>query len=129
MKWSSNKENYRRKFKEKERKKKRKMKEFPENLHVSNKEKFHKINYKRLLAYFRKELYEHIISKEEKDYFVLDTFKRQKGVNNNDMEKMIKTVCTELKDLGWNTQTSYGGTGLFIYANEPPSNCYPDGFN
>lgn len=104
------------------------MKNFSTKLHVDNRENFPKVNYKRVLSFLRKQLFEHIVSHEEKEYFDLNEFRVKKRIKQEEMEKMVETVRNELGELGWKTQTSYGGTGLFIYANEPPTNCYPDGF-
>ena len=104
------------------------MKKFSKKLHVDNRENFHKLNYKRVLALFRKELFNHIVSHEEKDYCDVNEFRVKNRLSPEDVESMVTSVCEELKQLGWKTQTSFGGTGLFIYANEPPANCYPDGF-
>jgi hypothetical protein len=104
------------------------MKYFPDKLKPENKENFESLNYDRVKCYLRRDLYEHIISNEEKDYFELDRFDKERI---NDMEKvtqMINELIPELEKLGWKCQLSFGGTGLFIFENEPPSNCYPDGF-
>ena len=105
------------------------MKYFPSNLHVDNKDNFPDINYNRTQSYLRRDLYTHIISHEEKDYFDLDKFRIEHGTNTETLSKMVEEVCKELTDIGWNTQLSYGGTGLFVYANEVPPNCFPDGFD
>lgn len=106
------------------------MKNFPERLHVKNKDKFSSYNYTRNLCYLRKEIYELIIKGNENDYYVLDNFARK--YVNNDMSmtlKMCEEIMLELKELGWKTKLSYGGTALFIYSTEePPVSCYEDGF-
>ena len=104
------------------------MKNFPDKIKPENKNNFDSMNYERVKCYLRRDLYEHIISHEEKDYFELDAFNKARI---NDMEKvrqMADELVIELEKLGWKCQFSYGGTGLFIFANEPPPNCYPDGF-
>ena len=104
------------------------MKQFPSNLHADNKDNFPKINYARIKAYLRRDLYDHIISREEKDYFELDRFNKERLNNLDILNKMVKEIRGELTKLGWATQLSYGGTGLFVYSGEPPANCFPDGF-
>jgi hypothetical protein len=95
------------------------MKNFPECLNVKNKENFEKINYNRLKCYLRRDLFEHITSHTEDDYFSLDEF--DKRVNNMKITKaLVKELIEELKSLGWNCKTSFGGTGLFIYSSETP---------
>lgn len=106
------------------------MKNFPERLNVNNKQNFSKYNYTRNLCYLRKQIYELIIKENENDYFELDKFARNYLKNNMTiMLEMTEKIRQELKELGWNTKLSYGGTGLFIYSTEnPPTNCYEDGF-
>jgi hypothetical protein len=102
------------------------MKEFSNILNVRNKENFAKVNYDRLKCYLRRDLYEHIISHEEKDYFSLDEF--NKRVNNiNLTRQLVNEVIPELENIGWKCKTSFGGTGLFIYSSDsPPLNCFED---
>lgn len=102
------------------------MKQFPGFLKVKNKENFATLNHERLKCYLRRDLYEHIISHEEKDYFSLDEF--NKRVNNMALTKqLVNEVISELENLDWKCKTSFGGTGLFIYSTEnPPPNCFED---
>jgi hypothetical protein len=102
------------------------MKEFPVNLTPKNKNNFSKLNHHRLKCYLRRDIYEHIISHEEKDYFSLDDFNRR--VNNMNLTKqLVKELIPELQDLGWKCKTSFGCTGLFIYSSDnPPTNCFED---
>jgi hypothetical protein len=102
------------------------MKEFPDSLKPKNIANFSKLNHDRLKCYLRRDLYEHIISHEEKDYFSLDEF--NKRVNNMNLTKqLVKEVIPELEKNGWKCKTSFGGTGLFIYSSEnPPPNCFED---
>jgi hypothetical protein len=104
------------------------MKEFPEILSPKRKDAFQKLNKDRLRCYLRRDIYEHIISHEENEYFSLDEF--NKRINNIELTKeLVKDIIPELEKLGWNCKTSYGGTGLFIYSTpKPPSNCFEDEF-
>lgn len=104
------------------------MKTFPEGLHVKYRTKFPSILYKRVKAYLRRELYEHIISSEETQYFDIDSFDKKWFNDVEKTKKMVEEVRQELHDIGWKTDTSFGGTGLFIYAENKPRNCFPDGF-
>jgi len=104
------------------------MKEFPDKLHSDNKDNFPAMKYERAKAYFRRDLYEHITSKEEKDYYELDRFNKKRLNDVKLMEKMTGEVREELEKLGWKTETSFGHTGLFIFRDERPPNCFPDGF-
>ena len=103
------------------------MKEFPSRLRPENKENFSKYRYERSLAYMRKDIFELVLREDENNYFELDNFARVHSVKKNEMERMRDTVMDELKKLGWNVKTSFGGTGLFIYStDEPPPSCYTD---
>lgn len=102
------------------------MKEFPGFLRPKNKNNFSKLNRERVKCYLRRDIYEHIIMHEEKDYFSLDEF--NKKVNNIELTKqLVKEIIAELESLEWKCKTSFGGTGLFIYSTEnPPLNCFED---
>ena len=102
------------------------MKEFPKILSVSNKEKFSELFYIRMKCYLRKEIYEHMISHQESEYFSLDDFSGKLN-NQESLTKMVKEIQEELKILGWKSKDSFGGTGLFIYSSEnPPTNCWQE---
>jgi len=103
------------------------MKEFPSNLRVENRDNFPQISYSRVKAYLRRDLYEHILMCEESDYFMIDSFNEKWLKDMTKTKKMVTEIREELHELGWHTETSYGETGLFIYANEKPRNCLPDG--
>jgi hypothetical protein len=62
----------------------------------------------------------------ENEYFSLDEFKA-KIKNDKTFDKIVESICEELKILGWKCKTSFGGTGLFIYSTEsPPPSCFED---
>lgn len=105
------------------------MKEFPSRLNVNNKNNFSTYYYERQLCYLRRNIYEHMISKDENSYFELDKFSRNYLDNNTDLiTRMTDVVISELEKLGWKCKTSFGGTGLFIYSTEkPPPSCFEDG--
>ena len=103
------------------------MKEFPLRLNPKNKNNFPQYNYERVLAYMRKDIFEQILLGNENDYFDIEKFAREKSINEEDRNKMINVIIEELKVLGWNTKTSFGNTGLFIYStDEPPPSCHED---
>ena len=103
------------------------MRNFPEKLSIKNKDNFSDFYYNRVLCYMRRDIYDHIISKDENSYFDIDKFSKM-YLNKNDVIKiMIKTIREELENLGWKTKTSYGETALFIYSSEkPPSSCWEE---
>ena len=104
------------------------MREFPSKLKPENKEIFPQLFYNRIKCYLRRDLYEHIISHKENDYFSLDEFNLNHHVKNIDLVKqMIDELIPDLKKLGWKCKTSFGGTGLFIYSTEkPPPSCWEE---
>lgn len=100
------------------------MKKFPETFKPQNKEYFDEKNLERLRCYLRRDIYEHVISHKEDEYFCIEEF--NKRVNNMNMtKKLIDEIICELCHLGWKCKKSYGDTGLFIYSSEkPPGNCW-----
>lgn len=102
------------------------MRDFPSKLTPDNKNSFSDIFYDRMKCYLRRDIYEHVISHDEDDYFSLDNF--NKKINNIELvKKMVHELIPELEQLGWKCKTSYGGTGLFIYSTDnPPANCWED---
>jgi hypothetical protein len=111
------------------------MKKFPSHINIKNKtlvmqpykNNFEEINYQRILELLRKEIYEHLISrKDENDYFDIEIFcKRYNYTEKENFSKILKIVLTEITELGWKTQLSFGDTGLFIYSTkEKPSSCW-----
>jgi hypothetical protein len=102
------------------------MKEFPDILSVKNKSKLGKIKYNRVMCYLRKELYEHILLQPEDIYYEIDAFDKKYNKDMNVTKKMISSAIVELKRLGWKCIVSYGGTGMFIFSDKKPQNCYED---
>lgn len=103
------------------------MKEFPNRFKPENKENFSKYHCERNIAYMRRDIFELVIRGDENNYFDIDKFARNRSLNKNEIEYILKIVMDELKKLGWNVKTSFGGTGLFIYSSEePPPSCYVD---
>lgn len=100
------------------------MKEFPDSLNVSNKDKFPKLAYERWKCYLRRDLYEHILSHKPEDYFSLDKFNSERVENMDITRRLINDLIPELESFGWTCTLSFGGTGLFIYTDEKPANCW-----
>ncbi|GAF77758.1 unnamed protein product [marine sediment metagenome] len=102
------------------------MKSFPNKLLPTNKINFYSYRYNRVLCYFRKEIYEHMLKGDENNYFELDRFSKQYLDNDtNTLKKMTTRIIQELETLGWKCKTSFGDTGLFIYSSEdPPKSCW-----
>lgn len=108
------------------------MKEFSNILNVKNKSSFPAIFYNRVLCYFRQEIYEHIISNDENNYFDLEKCGRKHFKDHKDrvelVDRLSVTIIEELVNLGWKCKLSFGGTALFIYSTEnTPSGCWDDG--
>ncbi len=105
------------------------MKEFPGRLKPENKEKFSQYCYERNIAYMRRDIFELVLLGDENCYFELDNFSKTHKLKKGESTKMCDTVMEELKGLGWNVKTSFGGTGLFVYStDDPPPSCYNEEF-
>ena len=103
------------------------MKSFPKSFLVSNKKNLHKLFFDESLLLFRRSIFEHVISNEETSYFEVDNWCRKHLKNDDDLMKTFVTIIRkELEDFGWKTHLSFGATGLFIYSDEKPVNCYDD---
>lgn len=105
------------------------MKEFPTRLRASNKGNFPQIAFERNICYLRRDIFEHVTTHEENDYFDLEAFSKERLQGDHEaLAKMTEIVMEELGKMGWNCKTSFGGTGLFIYStDEPPPSCFEDG--
>jgi hypothetical protein len=100
---------------------------FPNTIHSDNQSSFEEINYERVLSLFRQEVYELLLKrKDDNEYIDLDSFAaRYCNRKVKTVMKMTDQICSELKNLGWNTKLSFGDTGLFIYSTEnPPISCW-----
>ena len=104
------------------------MRKFPKTIKPENKDNFQNMYITRAKKYLRRDIFEHILISEEKDYFSLDTFfDRVKNLDREISERVVDEVLTELANLGWKVKKSYGGTGIFIYSTEQaPPNCWED---
>ena len=103
------------------------MNSFPSHIHANNQASFQDINYERLLDLFRQEVYELLLKrKDDNEYIDLDSFAaRHFNRKLTTVMKITEQVCSELKNLGWNTKLSFGDTGLFIYSTDnPPRSCW-----
>ncbi len=107
------------------------MRNFLEKISPKNKNSFLEFKRERLGCYLRQHVHENIISrKSESDYICLDIFVSKLNSNTgmsveiSDVSDIIPKICKELQDLGWKTALSFGNTGLFIYENERPNNCF-----
>jgi len=101
------------------------MKNFPSNFTPTN-QNFSEINKKRIQCYLRREIYEHVISHKEDEYFSLDTFSSKFNMKLEDIKEQISCVVEELKNINWKCSYSYGETALFIYREEKPKNCWDE---
>lgn len=101
------------------------MREFPSKLNVKNKETFTALHTERVKCYLRRDIFEHIISNEESDYFSLDKF-NEKYDDLELVKRLVRELIPELELLGWTCQCSFGDTGLFIYSDEKPKNCWEE---
>ena len=104
------------------------MREFSKKINANNKNNFSKYRFDRNLAYLRREITENILIGDEENYFDLDKFKTRFDLVKEDLDKMVEIVSTELRNLDWKVEFTYGQTAMFIYSNDTPSNFYPDEF-
>jgi cob(I)alamin adenosyltransferase len=104
------------------------MKQFPENINVINKNDFPIYLYDRTLCYLRRDIYDHMLKNTEEEYFDLGAFYKIYKTSTESQKKITEVIIKELEDFNWKCQTSFMGTGLFIYACDKPINCWGDGF-
>ncbi len=101
------------------------MREFPDRLHVNNKEKFSQYHFDRSLCYLRRDITEFIFKRGDDDntYFDFDQFKEGRVEDEEILNKLISIIIEELEKLGWKCKKAFGNTGIFIYSTEeqPPS--------
>jgi hypothetical protein len=113
------------------------MKHFPKEFAPKNRNTFPEHYTNRCLAYLRKTIFDLVLNRsyttdqsaeqlaEAEDVFVdLDLFKSEMICNTDIVQQIVSVIREELKSLGWKTQMSYGGTGLFIFSEETPPSCH-----
>lgn len=100
------------------------MKEFPDFFIPNNEQKLTEVNRNRLKCYLRRDIFEHVISHTETDYFSLDDFNNKRTQNMDLAKDLLSEVLVEIKEKGWKCQLSFGGSGLFVYAKDKPKNCW-----
>ena len=100
------------------------MEKFPENIHASQISFFDEILFTENLNKMRKEIYLHILNRNESDFYDIDSFNRKYVKNFNRIKKMTNIIIEELSVLGWKTFLGFGETGLYIFANEKPLNAW-----
>jgi hypothetical protein len=101
------------------------MKKFLIKMNVKNKDSFESYRNDYLKCKLREEIYRHVISKKEEDYFSLDGFSKTQECNIQLTQKLVETLIPEIEKMGWKCKLSFGNTGLFIYStDEPPKNCW-----
>ena len=87
------------------------------NLITNNQEIFVKLNLQRLCKELRQNIYIFLISrKSEEDFF--DITRHTKD------SECLEIIYKELEIAGWKHRLSYGDTGLFIYRENVPKNCW-----
>jgi hypothetical protein len=97
---------------------------FPIILNSNNKLNFSDIYFSLVKKKLRKNLFEHIISHTENDYYSLDEFSNKFNYNIDIVKKAVKDLIQELEKLNWKCALSFGDTGLFIYKDNPPVNLW-----
>lgn len=103
------------------------METFPEHLNPQYKVNFDDIYIDLVTCRLREEIYHHVLSHTENDYFVLDNFYKKWEIESSNQENITELMISELEANGWNCKTAFGRTALFIYSTEKaPCNCYAD---
>lgn len=98
------------------------MDQFPE--HLKDKSTFPSTLDTMLLQELRKQVYLHILKNKQDDFFDLELFNRRFVLNLEKTESYSQIIINELDLLGWKTFVGYGGTALFFYDVEKPSNAW-----
>ena len=91
------------------------MKQFPTQFTPKSKNKFAGLFYRRIKCYLRRDIFEHVISHTEENYFSLEKFSEKiKNISGTDtavqldmIRKMAKEVLSELEKMGWFCTFSY----------------------
>ena len=103
------------------------MKKFPSHLRPENIDEFVQYRYNRQLCYIRRHVYETMMlpsfgAEDKNDSTVNYGINLQnvqlETVGHGGMridENIIKQICLELVELGWETTISYGGSMIFVY--------------
>ena len=96
-----------------------------EMFNVKNKNEFSTMLFTLNLDKLKTSVFEFLLRrKSEEEFYDLESFTNHNGCGGG-MKTMIEVVSHDLKELGWNLQIAFGGTGLYIYSTpEPPSTCW-----
>lgn len=98
------------------------MKEFPNKLQPKYKHLFAQFNFNNELEYWRKKVFEYLISGNQNGFDLTHN-------NKNIDKRIIECLCFELKNLGWKTNLAFGSTVLFIYETETDVEKYKYSFD
>ena len=86
---------------------------------IKDDSKFENLYREKIICDFRMNLYDFLISrKSEEDFFDLCS------IPQNHREDAVKIIQEELNQAGWKFQISYGDTGMFIFKEDVPKNCW-----
>lgn len=96
------------------------MKKFPEHLKPENRHKFPDILKERNLCYLREEVYNYILTNNERDFVDIQNLFRQKDIEikPSDIEEMANIMVEELQNLGWKTELIFNKKGLIVYTGD-----------
>jgi hypothetical protein len=108
--------------------------EFNNNIDSNNKSNFNEIWEKILLEKLIEDITIHILTKDENNYFSIDSWNLKNNSKNPKNIKYINNIIDtyiipKLTLLNWKCKKAFRDTALFIYSTEnPPSSYYDDGF-
>ena len=97
------------------------MNAFPETLVPSNRENFRITKRNKIKCMLREEIYDTILDNNPESFYDISSFKY---FTDTELHIIVKELLTELTELGWETEISYGDTGLFVYTGDRPNNCW-----
>jgi len=93
-------------------------------LDLSDKTKFQELLDEYHLKKLRQKIYVQILRNNQNDFFDLELFNRQYVKDMLKSESFSEILMKELELQGWKTFVGYGGTALFFYDKEKPSNAW-----
>ena len=89
--------------------------DFIYRISVGNSQNFEILNKNKICSEIRRDIYNFLISrKNEEDFFDVDKLDKE----------CLEIIFGEIEKAGWKYKLSYGDTGLFIFKENVPRNCW-----
>lgn len=77
-----------------------------------------------ITSLLREIVYIHILKGIESDFVDLTSFGRLHKITMSTVGTICAVIQEELHTNGWKTKLSFGDTGLFIFIENQPTNCW-----